>query len=161
MLPAGAALRHSARSAGAKRRNSSSSRLTIASTVPGVDYRHVQSSELVSWRYNLAVFFIPYIRGAGAIDTSSGLPSRRRRHPRAFGAEIHSLWGVLHPAREASRKAYFTLHAGPRASRKQGIGTSGPRAPFSGAPAAAWARRLAREPGPARPCSGPERSAAR
>src|SRR5712691_10513953 len=34
-----------------------------------------------------------------------GLPSRRRRHPRAFGAEIHSLWGVLHPAREASRKA--------------------------------------------------------
>ena len=38
-----------------------------------------------------------------AIDTSSGLPSRRRRHPRAFGAEIHSLWGVLHPAREASR----------------------------------------------------------
>src|SRR5712691_6514414 len=51
-----------------------------------------------------------------AIDTSSGLPSRRRRHPRAFGAEIHSLWGVLHPAREASRKgAYFTLHARPRA----------------------------------------------
>jgi hypothetical protein len=37
----------------------------------------------------------------GAIDSSSGLPSRRRRHPRAFGAEIHSLWGVLHPAREA------------------------------------------------------------
>src|SRR6266705_7057404 len=38
-----------------------------------------------------------------AIDTSSGLPSRRRRHSRAFGAEIHSLWGVL------------TLRARPRA----------------------------------------------
>src|SRR5712691_10820982 len=44
---------------------------------------------------------------AFAIDTSSGLPSRRRRHPRAFGAEIHSLWGVLHPAREASRNDFW------------------------------------------------------
>ena len=36
-----------------------------------------------------------------AIDTSSGFPSRRRLDPRAFYSEIRSLWGVLHPAREA------------------------------------------------------------
>jgi hypothetical protein len=45
----------------------------------------------------------------GEIDASSGLPSRGAsiREP---SAEIHSLWGVLHPAREA-RARRLTGHA--------------------------------------------------